>query len=217
MELYYVDKSSTLRGQFFENSNTFPAGGSGSASINNFSLRLKNARMSCYVPYLIVQEEDDTVRALLWEEARVGVKDPNKVWVNQTLTNVRGSGGSGTAVVPITPQFLDSSAFLYRRSDGTLANFDVSTDGNVTGTSWAAGISPVFSEQSFLGLSNLLQIGWAHSSHRMPRSLALPCPERRPRKTPMSTRTFCTKTTRVLYKPCGRTLVHGGAHRRFRP
>lgn len=149
IELYYVDNSSTLRGQFFENSNTSPAGGSSSASINNFPMRLRNARMSCYVPYLIVQEEDDTVRALLWEEARVGARDPSKAWANQTLTSVRGSGGSGTAVVPITPQFLDSSAFLYRRSDGTLANFDVSTDGNVTGTSWAASISPEFSERIF--------------------------------------------------------------------
>lgn len=147
IELYYVDKSSTLRGHFFENSNTSPAGGLGSASINNFPMRLKNARMSCYVPYLIIQEEDDGVRALLWEEARMGVRDPGKAWVNQTLSKVGGSGGSGTAVVPITPQFLDSSAFLYRKkSDGTLANFDVSTDGNVTGTSWAASISPVFSE-----------------------------------------------------------------------
>lgn len=158
IELYYVDKSSTLRGQFFENSNTSPAGGSGSASINNFPMRLKNARMSCYVPYLIIQEEDNGVRALLWEEARMGVRDPGKAWVNQTLSNVGGSGCSGTAVVPITPQFLDSSAFLYRKSDGTLANFDVSTDGNVTGTSWAAGITPVFSEVSFLFKSNVRQI-----------------------------------------------------------
>jgi len=125
-------------------------------------MRLTNARMSCYVPYLIIQEEDGAVRALLWDEARIRAKEPGKAWVNQTLTKVKGSGGSGTAVVPITPQFLDSSAFLYRRSDGRLGNFDVSTDGNVTGTSWAAGIYPVFSERVLQVLTHQRSLGGAH-------------------------------------------------------
>ena len=89
----------------------------------------------------MIQDGDGEIKALLREEARMGVKEPSKAWVNQTLTDVRGSGGSSTATVPITTNFLDSSAFLYRRSDGTLGNFDVSMDGNATGTSWASGMS----------------------------------------------------------------------------
>jgi len=152
IELYYVDKSSNLRGQFFENSNASPVGGSGSASINNFPLRLTNARMACYVPYLMIQEQDGAVRALLWDEARIRVTEPSKAWVNQTLSNLRGSGGSGAAVVPITPQFLDSSALVYRRDDGTLGNFGVSKNGNLTGTSWnAARLSIPIPEKSSIG------------------------------------------------------------------
>lgn len=133
INLYFVDETSLLRGQRFQDGVT-PAKGS-SADINAYPLLIDSAsRLSAYYPHVVSQDSDGKVRWMHWTT-------PNN-WDNHTFDgdNATGSPSSGLVALSAAVLYFKCGAFIYRNAAGDLSNFVGSTDGSVEDTwAWSQG------------------------------------------------------------------------------
>lgn len=133
INLYFVDESSLLRGQRFQDGVT-PAKGS-SADINAYPLLIDSAsQLSAYYPHVVSQDSDGKVRWMHWTT-------PNK-WVNHTFDgdDATGSPSSGLVALSAAVSYLNCGAFIYRNAAGDMSNFVGSTNGSVEDTwAWSQG------------------------------------------------------------------------------
>ena len=138
VELYYLDQQSILKGQNFIIEDSSPTQGYTNDSINNFPVRLENATLSCYLPYMIAQDSTGSFLYFTWNQI-LGETNSSQYWSNTTIEGLEGSGNSDVVAVPATRSYLSSTAFVYRDSDGNLANYDLSTNGDLSSITWGDG------------------------------------------------------------------------------
>ena len=133
-----MEQQSILKGQNFIIEDSSPTQGYTKDTINNFHVCLENATLSCYMPYMIAQ--DSTGGFLYFTGNKIlGETKSSQYWSNTTIEGLQGSGNSDVVVVPATRSYLSSTAFIYRDSNGNLANNDLSTDGDLSSITWGEG------------------------------------------------------------------------------
>ncbi|KAI1093503.1 hypothetical protein F5B19DRAFT_449621 [Rostrohypoxylon terebratum] len=144
LELFYEDKDGIIRGQNFNfrfENGTIPVDGE-PGSINTYPLQIAgNTRISCYFPYLISQDADNSIR---WS-TMVGQNATDRSapwWINSTdwNGNVKATKGSGIVTLPIAQNSSDLGGIVYRSNEGTLSIkiHDESAKSN-QGVSWRKG------------------------------------------------------------------------------
>ncbi|KAI2470068.1 hypothetical protein F4781DRAFT_392239 [Annulohypoxylon bovei var. microspora] len=144
LEFFYEDKNGIIRGQNFNfkfENGTIPVNGD-PGSINTYPLQMaESTRISCYFPYLISQDADDSVR---WT-TMLGQNTSNLSapwWVNDTDWNgdVKASKGGGIVALPIAQDYVNAGGIVYRSSEGMLSVkiHDNSAPSN-EGVSWRNG------------------------------------------------------------------------------
>ncbi|KAI1461703.1 hypothetical protein F4805DRAFT_413050 [Annulohypoxylon moriforme] len=144
LEFFYEDKDGIIRGQNFNfnfENGTIPVNGD-PGSINTYPVQTAgNTRISCYFPYLISQDADNSIR---WS-TMVGQNASNLSapwWVNSTgwNGNVKATKGGGMVVLPIAQNYTNAGGIVYRSNEGMLSVkiHDESAESN-EGVSWRKG------------------------------------------------------------------------------
>ncbi|KAI0898597.1 hypothetical protein F4806DRAFT_458932 [Annulohypoxylon nitens] len=143
LEFFYEDKDGIIRGQNFNfkfENGTIPVNGE-SGSINTYPLQIAgNTRISCFFPYLISQDADNSIR---WS-TMIGQNATNKSapwWINSTdwNGNVKATNGGGIVTLPIAQNYSDAG-IVYRSNEGMLSIkiHDESAESS-EGVSWRKG------------------------------------------------------------------------------
>jgi hypothetical protein len=123
VELFYLDTTSTIRGQVFNFwDDGRPLKGEAS-TINNYPLQVaENSNIACYFPYLVSQDGEDKSQ-IRWTrmlgENRTDESQP--WWVNDTSVNTAATQRTDMVLLPVAQTFLDDGGFVYRTEDGKLA------------------------------------------------------------------------------------------------
>lgn len=133
MNLYFVDQTSLLRGQRFQDSVT-PAKGL-SADIYAYPMEIDtSSRLAGYHPHLVSQDNNGKMRWLHWTA-------PDK-WDNRTFDggDAIGSPSSGLAALPAAVSNFTAGSFLFRNAAGEMTSFVGSTNGVLRDEwAWAQG------------------------------------------------------------------------------
>ncbi|EOO00285.1 hypothetical protein UCRPA7_4200 [Phaeoacremonium minimum UCRPA7] len=144
--LFYSDRNNELKGQIFQDG-TRPVKGD-AAGINSFPLTIDvSSRMASYFPYVVSQDANTgTIRWIEWH----GFND----WSNSTFDGVKGTAGTGLALIPAAVKYLDGGAFVYRNEEGKMSIFLASQDGDVPSTwawSYGAELAAAIPKESAIG------------------------------------------------------------------
>lgn len=141
IELFYLDTTSTIRGQTFNFWNDRKPIKGEKSSINDYPLQVaENSSVSCYFPYIVSQDKDnDQIR---WTKM-LGQNTNNLTqpwWTNDTSVNTLGSQQTGLVLLPVAQTYIGGGGFTYRSTAGTLAVAMKDYTGNATASaSWNEG------------------------------------------------------------------------------
>lgn len=141
IDLFYLDTTSTIRGQNFNFWNDRKPLKGAASSINGYPLQVaENTSIACYFPYIVSQDKDnDQIR---WTEM-LGENPDNDTqpwWTNDTSVNALGSQQTDLVLLPVAQTFFDAGGFVYRSADGNLSvAMKDYTGGATASVSWKDG------------------------------------------------------------------------------
>ncbi|KAI1873146.1 uncharacterized protein JN550_003399 [Neoarthrinium moseri] len=142
LEFFYLDTTSTIRGQVFNFWNDGKALKGQASSLDGWPLKVAtNTSISCYFPYIVSQDEDDHIR-WTWMMGQNKDNDSQPWWVNDTSMNVLGSKGTDLTLLPVAQTYAKNGGFIYRNQEGSVATAikDYSDDGSATANvAWKKG------------------------------------------------------------------------------